>query len=281
MQVTVLLSNDRPMLQRIFCAGFLLMMLSGIALQVSHAQGYPADFADSGRFNLKFGETDNPQESKVRRDLDDGSVAEIVGHIDAEINLLESVDITFLSVPGLKNPFYNTNTNEIVIPYGFVVEVSDIFGGDVGGWFPSAMQLLLHEIGHALIDVNRIEPVRSGENIEVVADQLAFFVMSEFYDADEALRTVEEHYRSRPVIENAKRLEDASGDHLPNKQRADKFACWIQGKRQYMAGVSGECRRRYEQLVDDWDERLAPSWTNSFDLEGMEYEPDDGYEDDF
>jgi hypothetical protein len=115
---------------------------------------------------------------------------------------------------------------------------------------------VLHEIGHALIDINGINPPTQ-ESAETVADQLAFFVMTEFYEDIESLLMVADHYRIRASLSDE--LHTRS-EHLPDHARADAYLCWIDGKIQSDRGQAGECASTYEALLDAWDERLAYSW---------------------
>ena len=78
----------------------------------------------------------NADESELRSELvESGDLQEIVEDINSEINLLEPVRITFWSAPADKPPaMYDTDFNQILISYGFVAELSGMFGGDFDGW---------------------------------------------------------------------------------------------------------------------------------------------------
>jgi len=253
---------------------FLIIFIAGGIHETSLAQ----EIRDEGNFILEFGSTEDPAESQYRQYLiDEGSLDAVVQDMNCELNLRENVRVTFrTSDSGSNNPLYDAEYNQILISYGFVIEVSSLFRGDANAWFPNVVQIVLHEMGHALMDVNKIEQYYDGENNEVLADQLAFFVMSEFYEADDALQQVAEHFDIRSVDRNV--LSATSGDHLPDSERATQFICWIEGKRHFMADRYGGCRGEYEALLDSWDDRLAPSWKAAFAFESREDDEYDEYE---
>ena len=97
----------------------------------------------------------------------------------------------------------------------------------------------------------------------MVADQLAFFIMSEFYEDDEGLRRVAEHFRARPSNDRLR----VESEHLPNAKRARDYLCWLEGKIDSLAGGQGACAAAYQDLLAEWDDRLAPSWKERFEFE--------------
>ena len=157
----------------------------------------------------------------------------------------------------------DTGSANIIIGYSLLLKLKEIFGEDDDAWYSNVEQTLLHEMGHALIAVNNIPLYPGdGENEEVVADQLAFFIMSDFYDSENDLEPVVEHYRLRN-----EEVSSASG-HIPDRRRADNYLCWIVGKNPALADRLGDrlqsrdCNSEYSNLRDAWHDRLAPSWKN-------------------
>ncbi|UCF21041.1 MAG: hypothetical protein JSU87_06545 [Gemmatimonadota bacterium] len=232
-----------------------LLILASLVAGDASAQ----EVQDLGDFVLQLTEARGPYEAEVREALDSGDLEAIVETINNEINLREEVLITFISAPAEQPPAsYDLNHNQILITYRLAVELSDLFGGDYDKWFPSLAQIVLHEMGHALIDVNQIDPPPAGWS-EYVADQLAFFIISEFYEAEEQLRWAAEHFFSRPDS----RLNEET-DHFPNAERAELLLCWINGKIEALEGETGPCAEAYWELVSDWEWRLGPSWKEPF-----------------
>lgn len=256
----------------------LLLTMACVPQQEASAQ----EILDQGDFELDILDGANDKQSSVARILiENGELEAMLDDLNTEINLQQDVSITFASWSKIDsmvthdlanlepNAFYDRGASEnIFISYELIVKVVNLFGGDANAWHPNVIQTVLHEIGHALIDVNEIPPPPEGDS-EIVADQLAFFIMSEFYEDTAALDLVAEHYESRAGSSNELA---AASEHLSDDQRAKAYLCWINGRIQELADEPGECRSQYEVLVDDWDDRLAPSWKDPFEFESVELE---------
>ena len=194
---------------------------------------------------------------------------QVIDDLNMEFNLAEPVPIVFatwsdiddMAVANLadRQPgalFDRNGTDAIYISYEFLAKILHTFEGDPDAWYLNVINVLLHEVGHALIHINRIPAPENGADPERDADEVAFFVMAAFYEAEGQLHTVAEHYR---------RIADAAlyegYDHLPDENRAQRYACWVWGSSDQ---GSPECVDLYLDLMETWDELLAPTWKDPF-----------------
>jgi hypothetical protein len=243
--------------------------------RVSPAQDAGEPIPDLGDFRLVFKDATSEKDWEMRAFLmsEQGSLDVLVQDINEDVKLLRDVTITF----GPGGPGDASYENGVVsISYAFVYETIDLFRrnqdfNDEDYWnevewkvLPVVDETVLHEIGHALIDVNQIP--KWGENEEVVADQLAFFIVSDFYDSAEDLIAVAAHYQYRH-----NEADDAAGyssEHPPDIERHNNYLCWIYGSNPERYAMFGQrlgaraqtCRDEYYSVLDDWDERLEPYW---------------------
>lgn len=152
--------------------------------------------------------------------------------------------------------FFDRNeTDNIFISYELIEKFAEVLEYDVDIWFPNVIHVVLHEIGHGLVHVNNIA-IEEGEYDEQVADEIAFFVMSEFYQADDALREVIRQFDASAWDA----VGSAGSDHLFERAviRSANYGCWIDGK----LGLDPECVGEYEKLRRRWYERLNPFFKN-------------------
>lgn len=232
----------------------------------------PAEIEDSGDFELFVMPADSSDDA-IARVVDflagpgRSGLESVVEDLNTEFNLERSVSIVFSTwseidemadasvadrAPGAL--FDRNGTEDIYISYEFMAEILKIFGGNESAWYPNVINIVLHEVGHALIEINDITAPRDGSEAETAADELAFFVLSEFYEAEDELRQVAEHFsRAADAALNAK------SDHYPDQDRAERYRCWIAGRFEG-SEAPFDCDLEYYELVDAWDERLAPSW---------------------
>jgi len=267
-------------IQTLFANAAILCLLA----QATSAQ----EIADRGDFILDFQPGSSAVELEIRTYLmRDGGLDLLIQDVNDEINLLQDVLITFAPGPviaALLNLEAHDTTlaaykdGRIYVSYAHVVETMELFArfDDFDGSgdqfaeriLPNVGETLLHEIGHALIHVNRIAML-PGEDEEVVADQLAFFIVSDFYDAAEDLIPVVNQYRYRQ--QETENVAAASSPHPPDAARARNYLCWIYGydperfgflTRAIASGVE-TCEDEYYDLWEAWVERLDPSWKES------------------
>jgi len=214
--------------------------------------------ADRGDFylNIEPGQPGLEQQiSSILRETP--ALHELIYDINGEINLTRNVTVSFKTWPAELSPnaIWAPGDSQITIGYSLISNFISVVGNEFHNWYPLVEQTVLHEIGHALIDVNDI-PKYAGENEEAQADALAFFILSEFYDEESTLSSVAHYYQSRKRSGGTIQVSE----HLLDGDRADMYLCWIEGKIQWLNEIGGQCRYHYENLVRHWEDRLGPSW---------------------
>lgn len=215
--------------------------------------------SDEQSFVLDLQRATSPEEGRLRQLLEESDLGDVIADLNDELELDEPVKIRFWSAePGKPPAEYDGDLRRISISYSFVAEVDELFGGSYPDWYASVEQVVLHEIGHALIHASGMEEAsRAAE--EIAADQLAFFVITEFYETTEDLHSVAKHFRKRGFLDRGgENLHAKSGSHLPNRERAKLYECWIDGRIDYLFNEESYCVTAYEDLWDEWDERLEP-----------------------
>lgn len=120
--------------------------------------------------------------------------------------------------------------------------------------------VVLHEVGHALVDVLEI-PVTGRE--EDAVDQLSAWMLIEAGDVDSVLGAAASYYTDPDLAE-----EDFAGEHSLDRQRYFNLICWVYGSDpsshadlietwglpQHRAD---QCEAEYAQLDRSWSRLLA------------------------
>ena len=256
------------------CGLFAVVTSSQLLISNVFAQ----EISDLGDFEIVLESADS-HDSDVRRVAHKLATGEglvelvrVERDLNEEFNLAEHVRIVFATWAhigeladgnlGNRDPgalFDRAGTNDIFISYEFMAKILDTFDGEQDAWITNVINVVLHEVGHAMIYINRIDSPGGGKNPEIDerdADAVAFFVMSEFYDKEGELDQVAELFW---------RFADAASldgyDHFSELDRADRYQCWAEGS---SGSGSPECTEQYTRLMDTWDELLAPSWKDQF-----------------
>jgi hypothetical protein len=252
-------------------SGLQAAILTGLLMLSSASAQYEVE--DLGNFDLIIESTDYIGAIASVASYLDGpgrsGLEGVVDRLNAEINLDRPVEIVFATWSEIddwstasvadrrEGAFFDRGgTEDIYISYEMLVRMLGLFDDDVDAWYPNVINIVLHEIGHALIEINDIDAPRGGDEAERAADELAFFVFSELYEAEAELELVAEQFWR--AADNAL---DEENDHFPDQVRAQRYECWIDGR---LRDGSSECELLYDELVDSWDERLAPSWKGQF-----------------
>lgn len=238
-----------------------------------------AQIEDRGDFSYQLADPLNAEEAAFADYFAQSDVLDtLISDLNGEIRLQQDVTVTFR--PGSADSVYYWR-GEIFVTYGFIADLVRLFTqhGDFDTeqyWaefeskiVPVVVETVLHEVGHALLDVNEI-PKYAGENEEILADQLAFFVVSEFYDEPGAFVPVMDHYGYRS---NETQPSAAATEHPSDLDRARNYMCWIYGHdpalldeewaRQYLGERLDGCSNEYQEMVGRWDDRLAEFWSGS------------------
>ena len=156
------------------------------------------------------------------------------------------------AIPGVRQNewafFDRNNTNDIYIAYE---QINQLASGDVNEWFPNTLNVVFHEMAHAILHINNMATPNEARDVEVaerLADEFAFFVLAELYESHDALEM---------VLDQFDRMAYSNQD--PNQRRyadlrADRYDCLLEGK----LGDDQACALAYQRLVADWTTRLAP-----------------------
>ena len=233
-----------------------------------------AQIYDQGDFILDIRQAENESDAYIQSELNDRSqfLIDLLDDVNSEIGLNQNVQVIFGTWPDIGTPpnaMYDAELKAIYIGYGLITEMIGLFDEELlqdeetDHVFANVKHTVLHEIGHALIDVNGI-PTFEDENSEVLADQLAFIIFSELNENPDELASVVYHYLSR---DNNSSIES---QHLPDFERGLDYLCWMTGWnpdiltaeiREEMLG-DRYCEEEYEELVFSWEDRLGPSFKN-------------------
>lgn len=257
-----------------------------------------APFPDNGNFRLHYEPASNEDEQKVERLLKDhDGVTDILGYFNDNIRLQQDVwvvfapwsDIESRSVELEPNAAYDSSSREILISYGFFIDIIRRFqsNGYIDGnavdfnledefaikVFPNVMHTLTHEVVHAMVDVNGIGQGTTCEEMqedEKWADEVSVLIMRDFdYPG----------FSFAPVVLNfelEQREADAQGGasaiqrpgcviHPESYVRARQYICWLYGQSpdKYRGLIDDpqnwqHCQAEYEALENLWAERLEP-----------------------
>jgi hypothetical protein len=238
------------------------------------------EFADYGDFLLEFREA--PMEGNAEMTARDYEIRELLMDDQALYDLMQDVnedvklpkDILVIFGPGTPEASYDTAKDVVYLSYSFVDMTINLFRrngsfNDDDYWgevnskiLPVVDETILHEIGHALIDVHQI-PLEEWDNEEELADQLAFYIIHDFYDSSDDLMAVALHYRYRA---NESEPSEYDSEHPADIERHDNYLCWIYGSdRKKFSGFEGqlgelteECEDRYHTVMQLWDDK--PFW---------------------
>lgn len=213
--------------------------------------GVAAHLADGGRDDLH----------QLVADLNE--LIELDGPVSIEFATWSDIDRRAMADLAQRPPgalFDRGGTKDIYVSFEFLAEVFRLLDKDTDAWSSSVINVVLHEVGHALIEINAIDAPSTGDAAEVAADEIAFYVLSELYAAEEDLRNVAEHFwrlADKELDADELAALHEQSDHFPDLERANRFECWIEGR--FETG-SDDCVDEYEALVADWEEKLADSW---------------------
>ena len=229
--------------------------------------------------NLSYHSPADSEERQLRsRLMQAPEVKQLVALINENFRFNRSISLVFGAEDG---PLYEPELGQIWIPYRFLQQVEQRFNEDshyqpqLDGEGISAetatmdalMHTLLHELGHALIDMHQI-PVLGRE--EDAVDGLATWLLIEQFEAggEIALSAADLFYLEGEEIEL---FEDSDfwGEHSLDLQRYYSILCHVYGSdpEQYEAivreaGLTEEravgCIAEYEQLHDNWLTLLKP-----------------------
>lgn len=240
------------------CCGVLLTLLALCprALQAQFAASYvepPPELLDY---------------ATVIRDM--GVVEEVLAEVNGALRMPRQVPVVF-DACGQPNAFYSAEDKAVVFCYEFLalfdemfsqLDMSDeeVFESTVG----ATVFFLLHEIGHALVDVLEI-PITGRE--EDAVDDLAALILIEVEAQDDLLTAADAFDLLAIQVEESGEEPSYWDEHSLSVQRAYAMACVLFGSdpEEYAELVDPEllpeerarrCPAEFEQKSRSWDQLL-------------------------
>jgi hypothetical protein len=167
------------------------------------------------------------------------------------------------------NATYEPETREVTLCYELFQSLSDQFSGEVGGEYlvsGTVVFALMHELGHALIDVLELPTVGREED---AVDQLATILMLNQGPTGDSLAFGAVGWfltKSKSAL-----LDDLAfaDDHGLDQQRVYNMICWIYGRdpkrypevlaEHWLPELRAEgCQTEYQRLARNWARLLEP-----------------------
>ncbi len=230
--------------------------------------------AGQNLIQIRYNAPLNDREAGIKKDLEaNPAIDDIAAMINETFNLANQVIIIF---GGEDGPLFDTDTNEILIPYYFIDEITDRFKKDnysqtgvrvEDAAMDALMHTLFHEIGHALISMFSIPVLGKHED---AVDGLADLLLIEYFENGQeivvsAADLFDLESRDTDPLEEA----DFWDEHSLDVQRYYTALCHVYGSApdQYkelpgLLGFSDEradnCIEDYETLSDNWHRLLEP-----------------------
>lgn len=226
-----------------------------------------------------FEQPTNKYEEKIERQIKASGVAnKVVVFVNEQFQLSKPLIFKF---GGIEGPLYDTDANEVFIPYIFIEEVKSRFKGakysETGisitdATWDSVMHTLLHEFAHALIFTYKLPIVGKEED---AADGLANMLLIEFFDngTETVISAADLFGLESNDIEEFEE-EDFSDEHSLDAQRFYSSLCHVYGsdpqKYTYLkndVSFSEEraelCIDEYESILRSWQSLLKPYFKHS------------------
>ena len=187
-------------------------------------------------------------------------------------------DVTIHAVNGFVGPNYNPSNRTITLSYGFVEYVARLLlanfpqlaknQSELGKeWAAIDGFILVHEWGHALIDLYKLPVLGKDED---AADALAAVFMTKFVNGGaEYAFDAAKFFDALSARQRNLAPSDYWDEHSLDKQRAYSIVCWVAGASQQdyktiesfgilPADRLRSCPAEYQQRVTSWGELLKP-----------------------
>jgi hypothetical protein len=237
-----------------------------------------------GRFTVAY-EVIDPSFGWSKATKTDGVLDDVVESLNQNFRLKRDLSTIFSkcagALPDPRNAFYDPNGQKITFCYELVEQLGDefraIFDGDAdqanntADFLLGAMRFLfLHEIGHALIDINAMHLTGGREEI---ADEFATVFLVESDPKQGPIAAMNATLAFSKALAKGEVVDDSSmGDRHPlTRQRAISVFCWIVGAfgsdksleasatkfgvpKQRLRG----CHEEWKDIRDAWDDSLRP-----------------------
>jgi hypothetical protein len=232
---------------------------------------------ETGKFILQFGEVKKDKELQGVKDLlqKESDFENVVTAFNDSLLLPENVTIIFEEAGSIQSPYYNRGTNEVHYGYEFVVFTVNLYNKLIPDAGPEELRqhgidithfFLLHELGHALIDIYELPVVGDEETpVDILAALIAMefntrgldIVLSGviFFDAFESLD---------PEITAAKLWDE----HALNPQRVYNLLCLAYGKmpEQVTDIIKESGVKELQQFIDERKDFCLAKYPTQYNL---------------
>lgn len=232
--------------------------------------------AAGGKISVTYAEPADEDEAFAKEILQLGGTDGVADGLSTSFKL--PTDLTISVVNGMVGPQYSPADKTITLSYGFVNFTAETLKAN----FPDLQTndeefgkslaavdgfILLHEFGHALIDVYEL-PVLGKE--EDAADSVATVFLTETVDnGAEYAFDAARFFKALSARQRELTPADFFDEHSLDEQRATSIVCWIGGSNQEnLAAVEetgilsqerlARCPSEYQQKVKAWKSLLAP-----------------------
>jgi len=237
---------------------------------------FPAAATAQGRFQVQYAEPPAQYADMAGALRESGEIEQVADFVAAALVLPHDVPVIF-DTCGTPNAAYHPDVKAIRFCYEFVDLFGQIFAGApdstedsfVSGVMGSTLFFMLHEMGHALVDVLDI-PI-TGREEDAVDDLAALIII--FAGEDESLFAAIESFDALAAAHEAGGVEMAFWDeHSLSIQRAFTLDCMIYGSDpETYAGLvhpdrlpearAVRCPHEYAQKEEAWDRLLSDYYT--------------------
>ena len=228
---------------------------------------------DRGDFVLKFNMDDEMSPIIKSRLTLSGELVSVVKQLNDQFILPYDINITFQNI-GQPNAYYDPKTKSVYFGYEFVSLFDKVFLSEYTteeAWQASkntVIFFLLHELGHALVDVYKI-PLNG--NPEDVADNFSINLLAETSGINQAAIQGASFFQIFTRHEAEMKLQDLPvlDEHLLDAQRFYNIVCKLYGSDpvKYNFIVAGgyldeekssRCAGDYQSMKKAWERDLGP-----------------------
>jgi len=228
---------------------------------------------DRGDFVLNFEMEDEMSPIFKSRLTLSGELISVIRQMNEQFILPHDVSITFKNI-GEPNAYYDPNTKSVFFGYEFVSLFDKVFMTEYSNdeaWEASknaVIFFLLHELGHALVDIYDI-PLHA--NPEDAADNFSINLLAETEGINQAAIQGASFFQIFAKHEADMQLQDlpVMDEHLLDAQRFYNIVCKLYGsdpaKYSFLLtegyldeAKTGLCAKDYESMKRAWDRDLGP-----------------------
>ncbi len=213
--------------------------------------------------------------SEIKRS---GVVSEITRFVNNEFILPDNLHIR---LGARRGPLFDNQYGEIDIPYSFITTTRESFAAAwpnkskdeiFNATMDVLMHVLMHEMGHALLDLYGIPAIRNEEN--EVDDLAAILLVEMFEDGGKIVLSAAKAFDLQSAREEVYGRAYMGTEHGQSIERFRNMACLVYGSNPKThpellenTGLTQddaeECTRRYKMRRAYWFDTLGPNMRNS------------------